>query len=271
MSRVDQTTGRVPQLVADVHNYYITYLGLPKLPIPRVEVVDGLSSDGLSVKGKIFISSRAALQPSYLPLLVAHEVAHQWWGGLVPRDMKHSLHESLADYFAYLWIRHTKGTEAADECARRIRGYVLRGALIGFGAIGCEDYFVRTLVLVGIFRQDGIAHARRISGSLFSHCGANDIYGFAERDWRLRDWLDVGITGIPILAWPDRHATLPEFRHDDPPIPVLLRTSSGVRCEFVAPYWRTEFGRIELCNHQFAPAHIVNRTSELLLAYERHW
>ena len=46
--------------------------------------------------------------------LVAHELAHQWWGDLVTcRDWAHAwLNEGFATYFALLWTEHDKGRAA---------------------------------------------------------------------------------------------------------------------------------------------------------------
>ncbi len=46
--------------------------------------------------------------------LVAHELAHQWWGDLVTcRDWSHAwLNEGFATYFDLLWTEHARGTAA---------------------------------------------------------------------------------------------------------------------------------------------------------------
>ncbi|NOY78660.1 MAG: hypothetical protein GXO76_12415 [Calditrichaeota bacterium] len=48
--------------------------------------------------------------------LIAHELAHQWWGDwLTCRNWTNSwLNEGFATYFASLWTEHTKGRDALD-------------------------------------------------------------------------------------------------------------------------------------------------------------
>lgn len=59
--------------------------------------------------------------------LVAHELAHQWWGDLVTcRDWSHAwLNEGFATYFALLWTEHARGREAfKQEVADTAREYM---------------------------------------------------------------------------------------------------------------------------------------------------
>ena len=48
--------------------------------------------------------------------LIAHELAHQWWGDLLTcRDWANSwLNEGFATYFASLWTEHSQGKDALD-------------------------------------------------------------------------------------------------------------------------------------------------------------
>lgn len=53
--------------------------------------------------------------------LVAHELAHQWWGDLVTcRDWSHAwLNEGFATYFALLWTEHDKGVDRFRDAVER--------------------------------------------------------------------------------------------------------------------------------------------------------
>lgn len=59
--------------------------------------------------------------------LVAHELAHQWWGDLVTaRDWSQTwINEGFATYFEYVYTRHTRGEdEGALNLSEKIRSYL---------------------------------------------------------------------------------------------------------------------------------------------------
>lgn len=76
-------------------------------------------------------------RPGAIEFLVAHEVAHQWWYGLVGSNPhRHAfLDEGLAEYSAVLYFEQKYGMEAAD--AQLNNGLVLRYATM---LITDEDY-----------------------------------------------------------------------------------------------------------------------------------
>ncbi len=61
------------------------------------------------------LDQRAALDHDVQPL-VAHELAHQWWGDLLTcRDWSEAwLNEGFATYFEYIWREHSAGRDEAD-------------------------------------------------------------------------------------------------------------------------------------------------------------
>ena len=60
--------------------------------------------------------------------IVAHELAHQWWGDLLtPKSWKHTwLKESFATYAEALWLEHVKGeTEARFNMIQDANVYLM--------------------------------------------------------------------------------------------------------------------------------------------------
>jgi aminopeptidase N len=82
-----------------------------------------LETQTLSIFSKAMIDPN---QPEGSESVVAHELAHQWFGDSVSladwRDIW--LNESFATYAQGLWTEHTKGPEARDEWIRDIYAYV---------------------------------------------------------------------------------------------------------------------------------------------------
>ncbi len=77
----------------------------------RVVVVEGDFPDGMEFAGMVFVStswftSYTGDPASYLTLITAHELAHQWWYARVGNDpaMYPWLDESLATYSEYIYL-----------------------------------------------------------------------------------------------------------------------------------------------------------------------
>ena len=80
-------------------------------PYDRLVVVEGDFPDGMEFSGIVFVSGSWFRQyrddpAGYLTLITAHEIAHQWWYGLVGSDpaLTPWLDEALATYSEYVFI-----------------------------------------------------------------------------------------------------------------------------------------------------------------------
>jgi hypothetical protein len=78
---------------------------------------------GIEYPGAIVVAQSLYDQPGgFFELATAHEVAHQWWYGLVGNDQLDEpwLDESLTNYSAYLYYEGTTGQAQADAIKERV-------------------------------------------------------------------------------------------------------------------------------------------------------
>jgi hypothetical protein len=78
---------------------------------------------GIEYPGAIVVAQGLYDQPGgFFELATAHEVAHQWWYGLVGNDQLDEpwLDESLTNYSAYLYYEGTAGQAQADVIKERV-------------------------------------------------------------------------------------------------------------------------------------------------------
>ncbi|MEK7264053.1 MAG: M1 family aminopeptidase [Bacteroidota bacterium] len=108
---------RTPEMIS----YYENFIGM-KFPFEKYAqtvVTDfmygGMENAGATTLNETTIhDERAHLDPrTRSDGLVAHELAHQWWGDVVtPRDWSHAwLSEGFASYFDNLWVEHSLGKD----------------------------------------------------------------------------------------------------------------------------------------------------------------
>jgi aminopeptidase N len=116
VSELQRGFGRQPEMM----RVYVALFGPYPFPAYRVVVTDDeleipLEAQGLSIFGSNFLDDAWDAER-----LVAHELAHQWFGNCVTlREWKDIwLHEGFACYAEWLWSERS-GRESADEHARR--------------------------------------------------------------------------------------------------------------------------------------------------------
>ncbi|MFG1691575.1 M1 family metallopeptidase, partial [Gemmatimonadota bacterium] len=73
----------------------------------------GAEATSATILGDGVIHDRRAEQDFSWERIIAHEIAHQWWGDLITlREWSHTwLNESFGTYSDYLWTRHEKGDD----------------------------------------------------------------------------------------------------------------------------------------------------------------
>jgi hypothetical protein len=113
--------------------------GAPALKTLTVAPIPGTFGQGFP--GLVYLSTIAYLDPSQRPaavrsenqqlffsdLIVAHEVAHQWWGNVVMVSSYQDewLMESLSNYSALLWLEKKSGSKAVDSVLEEYRTRLL--------------------------------------------------------------------------------------------------------------------------------------------------
>ena len=113
-----RSLGRTPDMI----DFFSERIGVP-YPYPRysqISVADFIfggmeNTTATTLTDLVLLDERAALDHD-VDGLVAHELAHQWWGDLLTcRDWSEAwLNEGFATYFEYVWREHAKGRDEAD-------------------------------------------------------------------------------------------------------------------------------------------------------------
>jgi hypothetical protein len=133
---------RLHALSAEVSSsleFFNGLFGPPALKTLTVAPIPGTFGQGFP--GLVYLSTISYLDPSSRPaplrgetqqlffsdLMVAHEVAHQWWGNVVIISSYQDewLTEALANYSALLWLEKKNGTKAVDAILDDFRARLL--------------------------------------------------------------------------------------------------------------------------------------------------
>jgi hypothetical protein len=119
--------------------FFSSLFGPPALKTLTVAPIPGTFGQGFP--GLVYLSTISYLDPSSRPaavrgenqqvffsdLMVAHEVAHQWWGNVVIISgyQDEWLMEALANYSALLWLEKKNGARAVDAVLDDFRARLL--------------------------------------------------------------------------------------------------------------------------------------------------
>jgi aminopeptidase N len=109
---------RALQVATDALEVFNARFGL--YPYTELDVAETFLSGGMEFPGLVFIGSNfyPVVRPSIfgIDMLVAHEVAHQWWYGVVGNNQADEpwLDESFATYSSLLYFQEVQGERAAE-------------------------------------------------------------------------------------------------------------------------------------------------------------
>jgi aminopeptidase N len=104
-------TPRMIEYYADLFDYPYPWAKYDQVTTPHVG--GGAEATSATILGQGVIHDRRAEQDFSWERVIAHEVAHQWWGDLITlREWSHTwLNESFGTYSDYLWTRHEFGED----------------------------------------------------------------------------------------------------------------------------------------------------------------
>ena len=105
---------KTPEMIAfygDLFDYPYPWAKYDQVTTPHVG--GGAEATSATILGDGVIHDRRAEQDFSWERIIAHEIAHQWWGDLITlREWSHTwLNESFGTYSDYLWTRHEKGED----------------------------------------------------------------------------------------------------------------------------------------------------------------
>ncbi|MFM2124858.1 MAG: hypothetical protein RL328_1309 [Acidobacteriota bacterium] len=140
--------GRLDAVAADMSQalqFYSNLFGQPPLRTLTVSPIPGTTGQGFP--GLIYLSTLSYIEESQRPentrdartkvffsdLMVAHEVAHQWWGNIVATTNYQDewITEGLAHYSALLWLEKKRGVAAMQTELNEFRTDLLMSSIDG--------------------------------------------------------------------------------------------------------------------------------------------
>jgi aminopeptidase N len=115
------------EVAADVVNYFVKTIA--RYPFEKLDHVQSTTQfGGMENAGNIFYDENAVTGKGTMEALIAHEVAHQWFGNSASEsDWQHLwLSEGFATYFTDLYWEDKYGTDAMNERLITERNRVIR-------------------------------------------------------------------------------------------------------------------------------------------------
>lgn len=140
---VERVFGKTPYMI-DFYNKLYNY----DFPWDKYDqVISGYMNGGAeatsaTLLGESVVTDEFTEQDYYLEYIIAHEIAHQWWGDLITlRSWEHTwLNESFATYSDYLYTAFDKGKDEGDYDLLQKKNTYLKEA---------HDHFMRPIVYTG--------------------------------------------------------------------------------------------------------------------------
>ncbi|MEW5919088.1 MAG: M1 family metallopeptidase, partial [Gemmatimonadota bacterium] len=203
---------------------------------------------GMENATAIFYSDQAFKRRQVGEGLIAHEIAHQWFGDAVTEsEWPHVwLSEGFATYFAPLWTEHSQGDSAFLAAMRQVRIGAIRGEIAAQKAI--VDTTLNNVARVlnsNVYQKAGFTlHTlrREIGDSAFFHGIRNYYAKYRHKNALTQDFQrEVEATAGRPLGWffeqwfhrPGFAELTVSWRHDASTQRVVLDVEQGTR---FAPY-----------------------------------
>ncbi len=139
--------GKTPQMMQFFSEFTGTEYPYDKYDQTVVEIYTGaMEHTTATTHGfSLLLDKKASLDSDFVPV-VAHELAHQWFGDLVTcRDWSNGwLNEGFATYFENMWNEHDIGRDYFKQTMLRMKEWYM-----------AEDKFYRRPIVYHVFHDDG--------------------------------------------------------------------------------------------------------------------
>ena len=111
----------------EIVRFYDSFIG--EYPYEKLANVQSKTRyGGMENASNIFYSERSVSGKRSINNLLAHEIAHQWFGNSVTEKSWHHawLSEGITSYYTHLYVEYTKGVEAKRDGMKKDRDNIIR-------------------------------------------------------------------------------------------------------------------------------------------------